>query len=64
MERRLTAIWATDVLGYLYRPMRADEAGTLARLTDRYQQVLELLIGAYNERIVKLIGDGGLVETH
>ncbi len=35
MERRLTAVLAADVLGYTDL-MRADEAGTLARLTDLY----------------------------
>lgn len=61
MERRLAAILAADVIGYS-RLMGADEAGTLERLTELRQQVLEPLIGQHNGRIVKLMGDALLVE--
>jgi len=61
MKRRLAAIMAADVVGYT-RLMGADEAGTLQRLTELRRQVLEPLIAEYNGRIVKLIGDGLLVE--
>ena len=61
MERRLAAILAADVVGYT-RLMGADETGTLRRLTELRQQVLEPLIAEHNGRIVKLIGDGLLVE--
>ena len=61
MVRRLAAILAADVVGYT-RLMGADEAGTLARLTDLRQTVLEPLVTEHNGRIVKLMGDGLLVE--
>ena len=61
MDRRLAAILAADVVGYT-RLMGEDEAGTLRRLTDLRQQVVEPLIAEHQGRIVKLIGDGLLVE--
>jgi len=61
MERRLAAILAADVVEYT-RLMGADEAGTLQRLTELRRQVLEPLIAEYNGRVVKLVGDGLLVE--
>ncbi len=61
MERRLAAILAADVVGYT-RLMGADETGTLRRLTELRQQVLEPLIAEHHGRVVKLMGDGMLVE--
>src|SRR5262249_14760319 len=61
MERRLAAILAADVVGYS-RLMQLDEAGTLAALMDRRRQILEPLVVKYHGRIVKLMGDGVLVE--
>jgi TolB-like protein len=61
VERRLAAILAADVVGYT-RLMGADETGTLRRLTELRQQVLEPLIAEHHGRIVKLMGDGLLVE--
>ena len=61
MVCRLAAILAADVVGYT-RLMGADEAGTLARLTDLRQTVLEPLVTEHHGRIVKLMGDGVLVE--
>ncbi len=61
MERRLAAILAADVVGYT-RLMGADETGTLRRLTELRQQVLEPLIAEHHGRVVKLMGDGLLVE--
>ncbi len=61
MERRLAAILAADVVGYT-RLMGADEAGTLRRLADLREEVLEPLITEHHGRIVKLMGDGLLVE--
>ena len=61
MERRLAAILAADVVGYT-RLMRADEAGTLQRLTGLREGVLEPLITEHTGRVVKLMGDGLLVE--
>ncbi len=61
MERRLTAILSADVVGYT-RLMGEDEAGTLRRVTELREQVLEPLIAEHHGRVVKLIGDGLLVE--
>ncbi|MEE8505368.1 MAG: adenylate/guanylate cyclase domain-containing protein, partial [Kiloniellales bacterium] len=61
MERRLAAILAADVVGYT-RLMGADETGTLRHLTELRQQALEPLIAEHRGRIVKLMGDGLLVE--
>jgi len=61
LERRLAAILSADVVGYT-RLMGADEAGTLERITELRQQVLEPLIGDHHGRIVKLMGDGLLAE--
>ncbi len=61
MERRLAAILAADVVGYT-RLMGEDEVGTLHRLNVVREQVLEPVITEYRGRIVKLMGDGLLVE--
>jgi TolB-like protein len=61
VERRLAAILAADVAGYTAL-MGADEAGTFARLTTLRQEALEPLIAAHRGRVVKLMGDGILVE--
>jgi adenylate cyclase len=42
--------------------MGEDEAGTLSALTRLRKDVLEPLIAAHKGRIVKLMGDGFLVE--
>ncbi len=61
MERRLAAIFAADVVGYS-RLIGEDEAGTIAALKALREEVLEPLIAAHRGRIVKLMGDGLLVE--
>lgn len=61
MERRLAAILAADVVGYT-RLMGVDEAGTFRRLTDLRKTILDPLISEHHGRIVKLMGDGLLVE--
>ncbi len=61
MERRLTAILAADVVGYS-RLMAIDEAGTLAALKSLRTNLADLKISEHNGRIVKLTGDGMLVE--
>ncbi|MCZ6861808.1 MAG: adenylate/guanylate cyclase domain-containing protein [Alphaproteobacteria bacterium] len=61
MERRLAAILAADVVGYS-RLMEADEEGTLARLNALRQQLIDPKIDQNHGRIVKLMGDGMLVE--
>jgi adenylate cyclase len=61
MERRLSAILAADVVGYS-RLMGEDEAGTLAQLKKLRSEFVEGKIGEHQGRIVKLTGDGMLVE--
>ena len=61
VERRLAAILAADVVGYS-RLMERDEAGTLARLKAHRKEFIEPLIAEHKGRIVKLVGDGVLVE--
>ncbi len=61
MERRLAAILAADVVGYS-RLIRADEEGTLARLKALRDQIINPKVDEHNGRIVKLMGDGMLVE--
>ena len=61
MERRLAAILAADVVGYS-RLMGEDEAGTLARFDGLKAEILDPLIVQHRGRVVKLMGDGFLVE--
>ena len=61
VERRLAAILAADVVGYSAL-MERDEDRTLARLKAHRQEFIEPLIAEYQGRIVKLMGDGALVE--
>ena len=61
MKRRLTAILAADVVGYS-RLMGADEAGTLAALQAIRAEVFNPAISQYQGRLVKLTGDGMLIE--
>jgi adenylate cyclase len=61
VNRKLAAILASDVVGYS-RLMRADEAGTLAALKRHRETVLDPAVVANSGRIVKLIGDGTIVE--
>ncbi len=61
MERRLAAILATDVVGYS-RLMEEDEAGTLSTLKAHRDDFIDGQIAARHGRIVKLMGDGALVE--
>jgi adenylate cyclase len=61
VERRLAAILAADVVGYS-RLMEADEAGTHARLKALRKELIEPRIAERHGRIVKLTGDGALVE--
>jgi class 3 adenylate cyclase len=60
-QRRLAAILAADVVGYS-RMMQADEAGTLAALKSRRKEVLQPVVLKHHGRIVKVMGDGVLVE--
>src|SRR5262245_60940773 len=60
-ERRLAAILAADVVGYS-RLMERDEAGTLSALRERRRTILNPLVAEHHGRIVKVMGDGVLVE--
>jgi class 3 adenylate cyclase/TolB-like protein/Tfp pilus assembly protein PilF len=60
-QRRLAAILVTDVVGFA-RLMEEDEAGTLSALKDLNQRILEPIIREHEGRIVKMMGDGMLVE--
>jgi class 3 adenylate cyclase len=61
VQRRLAAILSTDVVGYS-RLMGLDEAGTLSRLNALRRGLIDPTIAAHAGRIVKLMGDGALVE--
>jgi adenylate cyclase len=60
-QRKLAAILAADVVGYS-RLMGRDESGTLARLREHRRERLEPTLARYGGRLVKLTGDGALVE--
>jgi TolB-like protein/Flp pilus assembly protein TadD len=60
-KRRLAAIAVADVVGYS-RLMETDESGTLAALKERRKTVLEPIVRGHAGRIVKVMGDGVLME--
>jgi class 3 adenylate cyclase len=60
-QRRLAAIFAADMVGYS-RLMEADERGTIARQKIHRAELIDPMIAEHNGRIVKLMGDGMLVE--
>ena len=61
VERRLAAILSADVVGYS-RLMGEDEAGTLAALKALRKELFGPTVAEHHGRIVKLMGDGALVE--
>lgn len=61
MKRRLAAIMVADIVGYS-RLMAADEAAALQAVRSRRETVLEPIVGKHGGRIVKVMGDGFLVE--
>ncbi len=61
VQRRLAAILAADVVGYS-RLVEADEAGTVARLKSIQTELLQPMIARDGGRVVKVMGDGVLVE--
>ena len=61
VQRRLAAILAADVVGYSAM-MGRDEAGTLARLNACREQIIDPSLARHGGRIVKVMGDGLLVE--
>ena len=61
MQRKLTVIVSADVIGYTAM-MERNEAGTLQRLMDNRKSIFDPHVAAHGGRIVKLMGDGALVE--
>jgi adenylate cyclase len=61
MNRRLAAILAADISGYS-RLMGEDEAGTLSAVRAIQSEVINPVITRHRGRLVKLMGDGILVE--
>ena len=61
MARRLAAILVADVVGYSAL-MSEDEAGTLAALRAHRTEIFDPVIAERGGRLVKLMGDGALVE--
>ncbi len=61
VERKLAAILAADMVGYS-RLIGADEEGTIARQKAHRAELIDPTIAEYRGRIVKLMGDGALVE--
>jgi adenylate cyclase len=61
MQRKLTAIFDADVVGWS-RLSQTDEAGTLERLKRHRTQILDPLMAEHGGRVVKLLGDGTLAE--
>ena len=61
LQRRLAAILSADVVGYS-RLMAVDETGTLSRLKTLRAVLIDPTIADHSGRIVKLVGDGSLVE--
>ena len=60
-ERRLAAILAADIVGYS-RLIEQDEAGTLAAIKGLRETAIDPLLAEHKGRIVKLMGDGAIVE--
>jgi len=60
-QRRLAAILAADVVGYS-RLMEMAEAATLARLKSHRAELIDPLLEIHGGRLIKLMGDGALVE--
>ena len=61
MERRLSVILATDMVGYSAL-MEADETETLERQKDHRRSVIDPAFQEFHGRIVKEMGDGLLAE--
>ncbi|NDW47750.1 adenylate/guanylate cyclase domain-containing protein [Ruegeria sp. PrR005] len=61
ISRRLSAILAADIVGYS-RLMAEDESGTLGALNRHRSEVFDPCVSRNSGRIVKLMGDGALVE--
>ena len=60
-QRRLAAILAIDMVGYSRR-MEVDETGTIARMRQHREAIIDPALSEHGGRIVKTMGDGLLVE--
>ena len=60
-QRRLAAILAADLAGYS-RMMGEDEAGSISALREVWATLFNPTVAEHGGRIVKLMGDGALVE--
>src|SRR5215467_8359534 len=60
-QRRLAAILFADAVGSS-RLMSRDESGTVARLLEHLNQRLAPAVARRGGRVIRLKGDGGLVE--
>jgi class 3 adenylate cyclase len=63
VERKLTTILASDVVGYS-RLTGADEELTLARLRTLRSDLIDPIIAVHRGRVVKRTGDGSILEFH
>jgi len=61
MERRLTAILVADIVGFS-RLMGNDEAGTYIAVKALWNEHFGSRVSEHRGRVVKLMGDGALVE--
>ena len=61
LERRLAAVMSIDCVGYS-KLMGQDEAGTFSRMRDLREDFVQPTLQDFGGRIVKLTGDGALVE--
>jgi len=61
VERRLAAIMAIDMVGYS-RLVEADEARTLAEIRRLRTQIIDRVITEHRGRLIKLMGDGAIIE--
>ncbi|TSD86088.1 adenylate/guanylate cyclase domain-containing protein [Mycobacterium sp. KBS0706] len=61
VDRRLAAIMAIDIVGYS-RLVEADEAATLAAIKELRHALIDPLLVEHHGRIVKLMGDGAIIE--
>ena len=59
--RRLATVLSIDVVGYS-KMMQADASGTLSALNSVFRSLVRPRVAANEGRIVKLLGDGALVE--
>ena len=61
VQRRLAAVLAADIAGYA-RLMGTDDGGTVTALRTVWAERFHPAVAAHRGRLVKLMGDGALVE--